>query len=98
MEPSRRPRIDDYVIKIGDMGFAKEMASKQDLSKTWLGTPLNMAPEMLRGKEYSANVDIWSFGVITYQVLVGSHPFNGRSLPHLRRNVESGKYKIPSHI
>ena len=57
-----------------------------------------MAPEMLQGKCYSAKVDIWSLGTILYQMLVGKHPFNGRSLNHLRKNVESGEYSIPRDI
>lgn len=44
------------------------------------GTPLNMAPEMLNGQQYGAKVDIWSLGTILYQMLVGKHPFNGRSM------------------
>lgn len=89
--------IEDYIVKIGDMGFAKEM--RNDLNETLVGTPLNMAPEMLvRNECYDAKVDIWSLGTILFQMLVGKRPFSGKSLMDLQRNVELGDYKIPSHI
>ena len=92
------PTIEDFAFKIGDLGFAKELSDHGVLSKTLAGTPLNMAPEMLKGESYTAKVDVWSLGTILYQMLVGQHPFNGRSYTHLLRNVESGAYKIPSDV
>lgn len=92
------PTIEDFVFKIGDLGFAKKLSDHGVLSKTLAGTPLNMAPEMLKGESYTAKVDVWSLGTILYQMLVGRHPFNGHSYTHLVRNVESGAYKIPSDV
>ena len=97
-ESDTDPTIEDFVFKIGDLGFAKKLSDHGALSKTLAGTPLNMAPEMLKGESYTAKVDVWSLGTILYQMLVGQHPFNGRSYTHLLRNVESGAYKIPSDV
>ena len=45
--------------------------------KTQLGSPLYMAPELLKGQEYNYKVDIWSLGVVVYELLHGHCPFQG---------------------
>lgn len=52
-------------IIIGDFGFAKKGV---DSTKTWLGTPITMAPELLMSKDsaYNNKADLWSIGVIFY--------------------------------
>lgn len=51
------------------------------------GTPLYMAPELIRGESYDHKVDIWSLGCIMYQLLVGVPPFNTDSLVTLIRLI-----------
>lgn len=53
-------------MKIADLGFAKELGTAVDLTKTILGTSLTMAPEVLEGKRYGLDADIYSLGVIFY--------------------------------
>ncbi len=60
-------------IKIGDFGFSKIL--RGELANTLLGTPLNMAPEVLEGKSYDNKADIWSLGVCLYQMIIGKTPF-----------------------
>ena len=50
---------------MADFGFCKEL-SVEMMTRTMLGSPLYMAPEILRGEAYSVNADIWSVGVILY--------------------------------
>lgn len=51
------------------------------MTGTTLGTPLTMAPEMINGDaKYSSKTDLWSIGVIFYQLLYGTPPFFGLSL------------------
>jgi calcium-dependent protein kinase len=61
-----------------DFGFATtwKKGEKQDLS---LGSPLYMAPELVREEEYDNRVDVWSIGVIAYILLSGTPPFAGRT-------------------
>jgi serine/threonine protein kinase len=52
-------------FKLADFGFCKELGS-ETMTRTMLGSPLYMAPEILRGEPYSVNADIWSVGVILF--------------------------------
>ena len=65
-------------IKIGDLGFAKEV-DIEDVTKTQCGTPLSMAPEVLKGRYYNHKADVWSLGVVSFELLAGFTPFTGTS-------------------
>jgi len=65
-------------IKITDFGFACFFDPKEGL-KDVLGSPLYMAPEIVKEKKYDLKVDVWSIGVISYILLSGRPPFKGRS-------------------
>lgn len=69
-------------IKIADFGFAKVLAPLQ-IAETICGSPLYMAPEILNSKKYTDTADLWSFGVILYQMLVGDTPFQASSILEL---------------
>ena len=45
-----------------------------------LGSPLYMAPELVNRQPYTEKVDVWSLGVITYQLLSGKTPFEANSI------------------
>ncbi|MEK6373715.1 MAG: protein kinase [Acidobacteriota bacterium] len=67
------------VAKILDFGLAR-MSSEPRITKpkTALGTPAYMAPEQIRGAS-EAGSDIWSFGVVLYEMLSGALPFSGET-------------------
>jgi serine/threonine protein kinase len=62
------------IIKICDFGFTKQVEENQ-LCHSMCGTPLYMSPELLQGKPYSFSSDIWSLGIICFQIIHGRHPF-----------------------
>jgi serine/threonine protein kinase len=68
----------DFEVKIADFGFSKYM---NDLHKagTICGTPLYMSPQQLNDVSYTNKVDVWSLGVIFFELLNGSHPFDGKT-------------------
>ena len=76
-----------YEFKLGDMGLAKSLKSKNQLVETFAGTPLAMAPEVINGSKYSYKADIWSLGTLLFIILTGEHPFNGRNMDDLKRNL-----------
>ena len=97
-EQSAKVLISDFEFKLGDMGLAKSFGSLTELAQTFAGTPLAMAPEMIAGGQYSHKADIWSLGTLLFHMLTGSHPFTGRNMQDLKKNLRTGAYKIPRHI
>lgn len=79
----------DLTCKITDFGFACMMdpARKKTLS---LGTPLYMAPEVLN-RSYDKKCDIWSLGVITYILLTGKAPFDGKDRDETYHQIRYGR-------
>ena len=71
---------EDADVKIGDLGAAIVTELKETEVESLVGTPWFMAPENLRHKYHAAS-DIWSLGVVTYQLLSGKMPFNDQDNP-----------------
>lgn len=61
---------------------------------TYCGTPLNMAPEIMHKRTYNYKADIWSIGVLTYNLITGTYPFFASSKDELLKKVEKGNYQI----
>lgn len=92
-------QTDDANIKLADFGFAKLVelrADGQGSLTTACGTPGYVAPEILQGKRYGKEVDIWSIGVITYILLCGYPPFHDDNQAILFRQIKSGKFTFDS--
>ncbi|OMJ85630.1 hypothetical protein SteCoe_12975 [Stentor coeruleus] len=70
-------------IKIADFGFAKIMASEITCSQ--VGSPLYMAPEIFHDNQYTIKADIWSLGIVFYEILTGRAPFACRTMAELIR-------------
>lgn len=67
-------------VKIMDFGLAKlSEGTKLTLTATVMGTVAYMSPEQARGDEVDHRTDIWSFGVVLYQMISGQLPFKGEN-------------------
>lgn len=66
-------------LKITDFGFAKCYDPAEGGMTETLGSPLYMAPEIIKKLEYDVSVDIWALGVMAYIMLTGKPPFKGKS-------------------
>lgn len=64
----------DGQVKIADFGFAAQLTSKENKRNTVIGTPFWMAPEVCRGMDYDAKVDVWSTGVLAIECAEGAPP------------------------
>ena len=85
----------DGVVKIADLGLAKDTDDDQSLTKTGAGagTPIYMAPEQARDvKHVDSRVDIYALGVMMYVFLTGKAPFEGATLVELTTAKEKGKF------
>ena len=81
---------EEIYIKLTDFGFATKYDSskKQTLS---LGSPMYMAPELVKEEAYDFKVDCWATGVITYILLTGAPPFYDRRNPN--NPTKNGMYQ-----
>ena len=66
-----------FIPKLCDYGFSKELSNPS--TGTHLGTPATMAPEVMKDKPYNSKADLWSIGVIIYQLHFKGLPFPGIS-------------------
>lgn len=79
------------VLKLADFGFARETRN-DSMIETVLGSPLYMAPELIKRQTYTVKADLWSVGLIIYELIYGSHPFKGAtSLFDLISRIENSK-------
>ena len=78
--------LHDGVAKIADLGFAKQMS--KNVTGTILGTSLTMAPELLEERPYGFEADIWSVGVVYYQLMYGKYPFMGINDPMILKCIK----------
>jgi serine/threonine protein kinase len=74
-------------LKITDFGIARVAESTLTKLGTTMGTPAYMAPEQYRGAEVDHRADLFSVGVILYELVTGVSPFDGRSLDEIGANV-----------
>jgi hypothetical protein len=84
-------------IRITDFGLAGIAASIQG-ADIRAGTPAYMAPEQLAGKEVTTKSDIYSVGLILYEILTGKRAFEASTLPELIKLREGGTITHPSTL
>ena len=82
-ETNQRGKIN---LKLTDFGFACFYRPERGLRQV-LGSPLYMAPEIVREEPYDKSVDVWSVGVIAHILLSGSPPFYGQSKQEIYRSI-----------
>ena len=93
----------DFSVKITGLNFSKDLI-QDNMGSTILGTPLYMSPDIIErvddksNKKYNTSADLWSLGVITYELLTGSMPFNGSDTKDLFTQIEKGVYTLPKKL
>jgi len=84
LKPDNIIRATDGHLKILDFGLARMLdlpdgAAQLTLDGTFLGTPAYMSPEQVRGDAADARSDIFSLGIVLYELASGVHPFAGKN-------------------
>ncbi|CBF85260.1 hypothetical protein AN1632.2 [Aspergillus nidulans FGSC A4] len=81
------------LLKLADFGFARSLPATS-LAETLCGSPLYMAPEILRYEKYDAKADLWSVGTVLYEMVVGKPPFRATNHVELLRKIETARDRI----
>jgi len=79
-----------FIPKLSDYGFSKVL--NDSVTETHLGSPATMAPEIMKGEKYGPEVDLWSIGVIMYQLHFNKLPYTGRDEKEIYAKI---KNKVP---
>ncbi|GJJ68172.1 serine/threonine-protein kinase ULK2 [Entomortierella parvispora] len=81
------------VLKVADFGFARSLPHLS-LAETLCGSPLYMAPEILRYEKYDAKADLWSVGTVLYEMCTGKPPFRAQNHVELLKRIEKAQDAI----
>ena len=82
-------------IKVTDFGIAKAISSSRTKTGVILGTPNYMSPEQIMGQKIDLRSDIFSLGVLFYQMITGELPFHGDNLSGLLYQITQIKHPSP---
>lgn len=73
----------DRLVKVMDFGIAKMASSSKTQTDTVLGTPTYMSPEQIAGKKVDGRSDVFSLGIVLFELLIGQPPFTADNLSAL---------------
>jgi len=95
------------IIKLADFGASFDMGamSRNYSHQTTIGTPHYMAPEVIIREKHTTASDVWSFGVMMFEMVTGHLPFESKNAPQLMMQLSQGKVEIewpkevlPNHV
>ena len=92
IKPENLVSDDNGYIRITDFGVAK--IYKEDNSSETSGTPGYMAPEVLMGQHHTFAVDFFAIGVIGYEFMLGTRPYNGKNRKEIKHLILKKQAKI----
>ena len=85
-------------IKVADFGFAKTLTTSTTVVTSVKGTPLYMPPELVMEKPYDKTADLWSMGVVLYELFAGVPPFYTNHFVSLIRLIVQDAVKYPANM
>ena len=80
-------------VKLGDFGLSRKLEDAENFSGQMVGTPYYFAPEVVNSKPFSNKTDVWSAGVIAYEVAFLKKPFQAKSMKGLYKRISEGKFE-----
>ena len=100
VKPSNIRILEDGTVKIMDFGIAKSMVTESTLTQTGitLGTASYLAPEQIRGEPVDARTDIFSLGVLAYELLTYTRPFAGDHISTVLYKIMNESPPSPAEV
>ncbi|XP_076369688.1 mitogen-activated protein kinase kinase kinase 9-like isoform X2 [Tachypleus tridentatus] len=92
-EPVKWGNLEDKILKITDFGLAREFNKTVAMSSA--GTFAWMAPEAINSNKFSKASDVWSFGVLVWELLTGEVPYRGLETWSVIYGIGANKLKLP---
>lgn len=98
IKPANIMVTDGFKVKVMDFGIAHFESSSMTQTGVAMGTPNYISPEQLRGKEVTPSSDIFSLGVVLYELLTHRRPFKGDTISALVYKILNEDPPLPSQI
>ncbi|CAD8190297.1 unnamed protein product [Paramecium pentaurelia] len=99
LKPANILITSENIFKIADFGFAKRFQHLEgDLMSSLAGTPLYMSPQVLLRKQYTSKCDVWSVGLIYYELIEGRTPWNVMDILDLINKQRNTNIKFSKKI
>ena len=92
IKPANIILLEDDQVKVADFGIARVISSSKTQTGVIFGTPNYMSPEQIAGKKVDGRSDLFSLGVVFYELLTGARPFKGDSMTALLYAVANTEY------
>lgn len=98
IKPANIMVLPDYSIKVMDFGIARIDSNSMTKTGIAMGTPNYISPEQLRGLATDRRADLFSLGVVMYELLLGRRPFRGENITSLIYAIMNVEPEKPSHV
>ena len=89
---------EDNHIKLADFGLAKEGVNDVQSSKSFVGSPAYLAPEMLMRRGVGKSADIYGIGAVLYEMICGTPPFFSNNIKILYKNISQSKLMLHDYF
>lgn len=100
IKPANIMVLDGFDVKVTDFGIARFESGAMSMTQTGIamGTPYYIAPEQLRGEAVDRRCDIFSLGVVAYEMLTRKRPFDGQNISALIYSITQTNPDPPSKL
>ncbi|MGH8016279.1 MAG: serine/threonine protein kinase, partial [Candidatus Zixiibacteriota bacterium] len=97
VKPANIMILNDYRVKVMDFGIARVDSNSMTKTGIAMGTPNYISPEQLKGQNVDSRADLFSLGVVMYEMLLGKRPFKGENITSLIYSIINQEPDKPSN-